>query len=108
MCQRKLKRGHTVSEQIPEKRREKHAHFPVYFQFLKQLKQAIGNERTCDCHGKCICPQCGQSAMCQEHRLEDQHDDPKHAHRRRSQKDGAKSCPCHVGTAPCDRGDLER
>lgn len=45
--------------------------------------------------------------MGQQEGLEEEDDHAEKAYGRRAEEDGAKPCPCHVGAAPEDGGDLE-
>ena len=71
----------------------------VRFEFLTNKENSVGYKGAGDRHGKSVCAQCGESAVCQQDRLKEQHDDAQDGNCAGAEKDGAKTGSCHMGTA---------
>ena len=107
MGQTKLDAGDAVGEQVAQAGSQKDRNRFVDVELAAQAKDAVADKRPGNRHREGVGAQRGQPAVCQQQRLEQQHDDADYAHRAGAKQDGAQPCPGGVGAGAGDAGDLE-
>ena len=106
MCKTKLHAGDTVGEQVAQTGCKEDTDRFIDFQLSAKAVDAIAEERTGNRHREGVGAQSGQTAVCQQQRLEEQNNDADDAHGRRSKQDGTQTGAGRMGAGAGDTGNF--